>query len=239
MNKAACTLTAALLVATPAWTADTLTPHTAVYKVKISIASGSLTTTVAEDGDAYRVRSVIQPKGFAGLFLRGTIEENSRFVVGDDGVVPLTYWSDDELSNDKAKMNFDFDWESREVTGNINDEDFVFPLDGEVHDRVSIQYELMHNLVTGIEGREYALLDGDELKEIEVRNVGTKSIKVPYGTFEAVGIVHQAAGSKRITTLWCAEELGYLPVLIEQSRKGEVRVRAVLDEYRAGPPDEA
>ena len=55
---------------------------------------------------------------------------------------------------------------------------------------------------------------------------------MPYGRFDAVGIQHQAEGSKRITTLWCAEELGYLPVLIEQSRKGEVKVRAVLRDYQ-------
>ncbi len=218
--------------------ADTLTPHTAVYKVKISIASGSLTTTVARDADGYRVRSVIQPKGFAGLFFRGVIEENSRFTVGDQGIVPRRYWSNDELSSDPKSMDFTFDWDDNEVTGTINEEPFAFDLAGEVHDRVSIQYQLMHNLVRRQEGQAYALLDGDELKQIEVRNIGRRSIRVPYGSFDAIGIQHQAAGSKRITTLWCAEELGFLPVLIEQSRKGEVKVRAVLRDYQPDVPAE-
>lgn len=216
---------------------DTLVPHTAVYKVKISVASGTLTSRVAADGDDYRVTSVIEPKGFVGLFFRGKIEENSRFSVGDDGVIPRHYWSSDELSSDPKEMDFNFDWTGRSVSGTVNGEVFEYPLEREVHDRVSIQYELMHNLVTGIEGSGYALLDDDELKEIEVRSIGRETIKVPFGRFDAVGIQHQAAGSKRITTLWCAEELGYLPVLIEQSRKGEVRVRAVLADYQPGQPE--
>ena len=83
-----CSLLWLSLVTTAPQAVASLTPHTAVYKVKISIASGSLTTTVAEDNDGFRVQSVIQPKGFAGLFFRGVIEENSRFSLSDDGVIP-------------------------------------------------------------------------------------------------------------------------------------------------------
>jgi len=62
--------------------------------------------------------------------------------------------------------------------------------------------------------------------------VGVKPVIVPFGRFEAIGIQHQATNSSRITTLWCVEELGYLPVLIEQHRKGKLRVRAVLTDYQ-------
>ncbi|MCH8944992.1 MAG: hypothetical protein IH910_09435 [Proteobacteria bacterium] len=51
------------------------------------------------------------------------------------------------------------------------------------------------------------------------------------GSYEAVGIQHQAEGSSRITTLWCVEELGYLPVVIEQHRKGKLKFRASLQKY--------
>ena len=51
------------------------------------------------------------------------------------------------------------------------------------------------------------------------------------GEFDVIGIRHQAEGSKRATTLWCAAELGYLPVVIEQHRKGKLRVRATLTDY--------
>ncbi|MDX1482627.1 MAG: DUF3108 domain-containing protein [Woeseiaceae bacterium] len=227
---------AAGLAAPAVFANETLVPHTAIYRVKISIASGTLTTAVRRSEDGYQVRSVIEPKGFAGLFFNGTIEENSIFTTDEDGVVPRVYWSTDNLSNDPKRMDFRFDWTDQVVTGTINDDAFEFQLEKEAHDRVSIQYELMHNLVTGADNDEYALLDGDELKAIEVTNIGRRRIDVPYGSFDAIGIRHQAEGSQRITTLWCAKELGYLPVLIEQSRKGKTRVRAELAEYLPEPP---
>jgi hypothetical protein len=33
--------------------------------------------------------------------------------------------------------------------------------------------------------------------------------------------------------LWCAEKLGYLPVMIEQHRDGKLGVRAMLATYEA------
>lgn len=228
-------LTMVFCLGPPAATAgETIVPHSASYKIKISIASGTLETVVQEAKDGFNVRSVIKPSGFARILMSGTIEESSRFLVGDDGVRPMVYASTDTLSKEDKAMDFVFDWENGSVAGTVNDDSYSYSLDSEVHDRVSIQYQLMHNLLTGTSGTEYALLDGDELKQLQISRIETREIKVPFGTFEAIGIRHQAADSKRITTLWCAEELGYLPVLIEQHRKGKRRVRAVLTSYTPG-----
>ncbi len=217
---------------------DTLVPHTATYKIKISVASGTLTTMVREAGDGFEASSTIKPTGFARLLASGTIREMSIFSADEDGVRPKEYQSRDGLSRDKTRMDFKFDWDKLAVTGTVNEDVYQYPLDQEVHDRVSIQYQLMHNLMSGTPGSEYAMLDDDELKQISDRSIGEKEIKVPYGRFNAIGIQHQAAGSKRITTLWCAEELGYLPVMIVQSRNGKVKARAVLSAYQAGQPGE-
>ena len=217
---------------------DTIVPHAARYKIKISIASGILETTVRESEDGFNVNSVIRPRGLARIFANGTIEENSTFLVGEDGVKPMIYSSTDTLSRDEKDMDFVFEYDQNRVVGTVNADGYEYPLDSEVHDRVSIQYQLMHNLLTGTPDSDYALLDGDELKMLQISKIESRKIKVPFGTFEAVGIRHQAEGSKRVTTLWCAEELGYLPVLIEQHRKGKRGVRAVLIDYEPGMPGE-
>lgn len=208
-----------------------LAAYTAEYKVEISVLSGTLHTEVRETGSGFAARSVIRPKGIARLFMRGSIEEYSEFSLGDDGIRPHHYESVDTLSSDPARMNFDFDYDASAVTGHINDEEFRFEFDGPVHDRVSIQYELMHNLLNQESDGEYALLDGDELKELTVTNIGRRQVRVPFGKFEAIGIQHRAAESSRVSTLWCVEALGYLPVVIEQHRDGKLRVRAELERY--------
>lgn len=224
------------LVAVPAAANERLVPHIAEYKIKISLLSGRLQTHVYDLGSGYMARSVITPTGFASVLLDGSIVEQSEFELLPEGVRPHHYESIDTLSSDPKTMNFDFDWDDRSVAGVINEEDFRFEFEDAVHDRVSIQYELMHNLLNGEGASEYSLLDGDELKEITVTNIGKRRVKVPFGTFEATGIQHRRTGSSRVSTLWCVEELGYLPVVIEQHRDGKRRVEAVLTDYRPQTP---
>ena len=209
----------------------TLTPHTAKYKIKISIASGTLESTVRQTPDGFDVVSRIRPTGLASVFMRGRIEERAEFQLSPDGVLPQTYSSVDELSKGKPHMDFAYDWDAGMVAGTVNEETYEYELDPSMRDRVTIQYQLMHNLVSGIDVDDYRMLDGDEVKDLRITSLGTREIKVPFGTFTALGIQHQAANSKRVSTLWCAEELGYLPVMIEQHRKGKRNVRAVLTAY--------
>ena len=226
-----------LLLATPAFADGDLTPHKASYDVKISVLSGTLVSEVTHAGRGYMANTVIKPTGVSRMLARGVIQESSYFLPDDDGVLPAQYRSIDTLSSDDAIVSLDFNWREQQVEGVINDEKFESELDGRVHDRVSIQYELMHDLQNSGAEDQYWMLDGDELKLLNVDNVGTRTVKVPYGEFEVVGIQHSKENSSRVTTLWCAEELGYLPVIIEQHRKGKLGVRAVLRTYE--PTSEA
>lgn len=208
-----------------------LTPYTAEYKVKISVLSGKLATEFRRTQDGYVATSTISPSGLANVFLNGFVEESSWFAVGSNGVVPDRYKSIDTLTKDQKEMNFQFDWDSGEVSGNIGDEQHVIALPGPVQDRVSIQFELMYELLNGKPADNYLMMNEEELRPIFVSNIGTKTVKVPFGKFTAVGIQHRNEDSSRVSTLWCVEELGYLPVIIEQHRDGKLRVRAVLSDY--------
>lgn len=226
-------LVAACLFATPAQAAKLLTPHTAEYKVKISVVGGRLNTELRATDSGYVATHVIVPTGMSRLVARGEISEVSEFANGEDGVYPVAYQSNDSLSRDKLRADIRFDWGTNEASGTVNDQDIQSVLDGLSHDRVSIQYALMHDLLNGGASSQYRMFEVDELKTINVRSIGKKTVEVPVGTFEAIGIQHQAENSSRTTTLWCVEELGFLPVIIEQHRKGKLRVRATLRRYAA------
>jgi len=208
-----------------------LTPYTAEYKVRISVLSGKLATELRRTEFGYSAVSTIRPAGLANVFMNGLIEESSWFSVTADGVIPQRYSSVDTITKDQKAMDFQFDWQQNEVAGTIGDQHYVIPLNGSVHDRVSIQFELMLKLLKGASQDRYVMLNEEELRPIIVSNIGTKKVKVPFGTFDAIGIQHRTEDSSRLTTLWCVEKLGYLPVIIEQHKNGKLRVRAVLDEY--------
>jgi len=213
--------------------ANDLTPHRAEYKVKISVLSGRLNTQLRVTDSGYEAEHRIVPTGMARLVASGSIEEISGFETTDDGVVPVYYRSSDTLSRDKTQADLEFDWETGALAGTVNDAEVETILEEFAHDRVSIQYELMLDLINGSTGDTYVLFDIDELKTLTVTSIGTQEVRVPAGRFTAVGIQHQAEGSSRVTTMWCVEELDYLPVIIEQHRNGKLRMRAKLREYTA------
>ena len=213
----------------------TLTPHTAQYKVRISVVSGQLNTELRKTADGYVANHVIKPTGMSRLIARGSMNVTSAFSSETDGVKPIRFQSVDTIRDD-PDVDLTFDWTTNEVSGTVGEEDVLLQLDGIAHDSVSIQYELMHDLLNGGASEQYVLFDVNKMRIANVSIAGEKEIKTKAGKFTAIGIQHQKEGSSRITTLWCVEELGYLPVVIEQHRKGKLKFRATLMRYTPSTP---
>ena len=224
-------IAALALAASQAYAETALTPHKAQYKVTISVFGGQLNTQLSTTADGYVATHSIKTTGMTRMLSRGEINETSSFDRVPSGIRPETFESNDTLTPGKIRTSIQFDWAAGTASGTVNDEVVTSSLDEIAYDRVSIQYELMSDLMNGMTSENYVLFDVDELKTIEVRNIGTRTVKVPAGEYEAIGLQHQAVGSKRITTMWCVQKLDYLPVIIEQHRKGDLKMRAVLSTY--------
>ena len=214
-----------------------LTPHSAEYKLRISVLSGRLKTELRRSDSEYVATHRIEPTGLAKALVHGTIFAESVFAADDESLRPTRYVARDEISGDKLSADIRFDWDAGRLRGSYQTEDHDAPitiddpLDALVFDGVSIQYQLMHDLMTSGAATEYVLHDVDELKRLTITNIGTRRVRTPAGKFDAIGIRHQTANSSRQTTLWCAAELGYLPVVIERHRKGKLQMRAQLKRY--------
>lgn len=226
------TLLLLVLFVAPARGEVSLTPHSAVYEISISVLGGELRTSLRETSTGFEATHTIRATGISSLVASGELRETSQFDTAPDGVRPRLYRSKDTLTKDKIDATVRFDWDAGEARGLVNGEQLVTPIEGIAHDRVSIQYELMQDLLNGQPGDFYQMFEVDKLRPVDITIVGHKRVKVPAGKFNVVGIRHQAEGSKRATTLWCAKELGYLPVIIEQYRKEKLKARASLLEYR-------
>lgn len=212
--------------------ADTpLTPHVAEYKVKISVLGGSLKTRLDATANGYFAESTVSPTGFARLLSRGSIQESSEFTVDDSGVRPWQYVATDTITSKGQDIDMHFDWDSQSIDGAVDNEPFTIEIVDGVLDRMSVQYALMYDLLNDNLRDTYLLQESDDIRTLNITNVGTKQVQVPFGNFEAVGIQHQTGKSSRTTTLWCVKELGYLPVIIEQYRKGKIKGKVVLATY--------
>jgi len=222
------------LLSIPALAETTLVPHTAQYDVKISIVSGVLNTELRRTAGGYLAHHVVRATGMSKLLTNGSMDVTSEFSSSDGELRPIRYHAIDTIKND-PDVDLRFDWSKNEVSGTIGEENVTQKLDGVVHDSVSIQYRLMSDLLNGGADDRYTLFDIEKLRVADVTNTGTKKVKTKAGTFVAVGIQHQKEGSSRTTTLWCVEELGYLPVIIEQHRAGKLKFRATLERYTPTP----
>ena len=225
---------AALLVSSPVFAAADLVPHTAQYKVRISVVSGELDTELRRSDEGFVAHHVVRATGMSRMLTRGAMDVTSAFSSDDDGVKPISYRAIDTIRDD-PDIDLHFDWSTNRVSGTVGEDNVELHLDGISHDNVSIQYALMHDLLNKDLGGQYMLFDIDKLRVANVTNVGTKVVKTKAGTFTAIGIQHQKEGSSRTTTLWCVEALGYLPVIIEQHRKGKQNFRATLLSYTPTP----
>ena len=219
-----------LMLTAPVWAESSLTPHTAQYKVKISVLSGRLNTQLLATDEGYVARHVIKPTGLSRLLARGKMDVTSEFESACGGIRPVSYKSKDTIRKD-PDVDLQFDWSTNQATGLIGDEAVTLQLDGVSHDSVSLQYELMHDLMNGGPSKHYTIFDTEKMRIANIENVGNKRIKTKAGIFDTVGIRHQREGSSRVTTFWTAKELGYLPVVMEQHRKGKLKFRASLEKY--------
>ncbi len=210
-----------------------LTPHSAQYKVRISIVGGQLNTELRATENGYVARHVIKPRGMSRLITRGSMDVTSEFAPTADGVKPVRFQSVDTIRKE-PDVDLNFDWTTNKVSGTVGEEEVSLQLEGVAHDSVSIQYALMYDLLNGEPNGQYVLFDIDKMRNANVSIAGQKEIKTKAGKFTAIGVRHQKEGSSRITTLWCVEELGYLPVVIEQHRKNKLKFRATLVKYTTG-----
>ncbi len=220
----------ASVLAGPAIASESLTPHRAEYNAKISVASATLNTELQKTETGYVARHIVQPAGMSKMFTRGTMDVTSAFDQGDDGIRPVTFRAVDTIRKE-PEVNLSFDWDENQASGTVGTEEVLLQLDGLSHDSVSLQYQLMHDLLNGNAADEYVLFDVDKMHVATVTHAGSKRITTKAGKFDAVGIRHQKEGSSRTTTMWFVETLDYLPVLIEQHRKGKLNFKATLVSY--------
>ena len=217
-------------VSVPLAAATELTPHRAEYKVRISVVSGQLNTELKVTDEGYVATHVVKPTGLSRVVTNGEIFVTSTFAPVADGVRPIRYRAINTIK-DEPEANIEFDWSAHVATGTVGSVPVELPLDGPSHDAVSIQYELMLDLLNKKPSESYVLFDVEKMRAAQIRQVGSSTVKTGAGQFEVVGIQHQKEGSSRITTMWCAPELDYLPVVIEQHRDGKLRFRATLSSY--------
>lgn len=216
--------------------ADADGPHDFVAKFAIEwhgITAGYTTlelTRTAPNTFTYKSSNVA--RGIFKLAFPDVISQTSTFTVVNGEVVPATYHADDGAPDSDKAVTLRFDWQTRRVSGIAEKKPVDLPLQSGTQDTLSVQIELMIEVAAGRSPKSFWLIDNDEIKEYKYTREGTETLDTPLGKLDTVRYRSEHAGSDRVTRLWLASSLGYLPIRAERSRAGKVDFGLVIRELK-------
>lgn len=203
------------------------------YLSKLPIAGELVLNLTYEEGDRYRMSSDIQPNGSAALLISASERVSGK--LEENAILPLSYEHRVRgVKNSRTQLTFH--WQEETLYAEHDDERATLPLSSGIVDPLSLYLIVMTDLHRDHVRDEYTFVDDTELKTYQVKQDGEETLQTPLGTLATLRFTQQKEGSSRITTLWFAPSLAYLPVQIVQEKKGQEVLRMSIQEVKGINP---
>ncbi len=200
------------------------TAHYTIYGKGLPLGEG-LISLAANGANGYRMRSEVQPTGLAALLVDAKVDENATGTITGDNVQPTEYRQVRTDKDGTETIGAAFDWQQFQVDATVNDQATRLPVREGVVDPLSLHLKVMMDLKRDALPDHYSFIDDDEIKTYSIRLEGEETLETPLGDLRTVKISQNRPGNSRITSLWFAPELDYLPVQIRQEKKGKEVLR--------------
>jgi Protein of unknown function (DUF3108) len=199
-------------------------PFVATFQVAWhGITAGDSTLTLAtQTPGTYTYSSNIKAHGIFRLVFPDALVQSSTFTLADGRVVPLRYQESGQARDHSDDVNLTFDPAAGRVHGTSQTRTVDLAVDTGIQDPMSVQIELMRQLQAGLAPTQFTLFDKDQAKEYFYTRERTEVLDTPLGQLQTVVYRSDRPGSDRVTRLWLAPKLNYLPLQANRSRKGSV-----------------
>ena len=201
--------------------ADAVQPFEARYEVSwhgIGAGTSTLTLKPAADG-AFTYSSDIHASGLFSLVFPDALVQSSTFKLNNGRVSPVSYREGGMARDHSQDVALGFNWETHQVTGTIGSKAVSASFPDGVLDPMAVQVELMRELRLGQSPTRFTLWDKDEAKEYSYTRERTETLDTPLGALQTVVYRSDRPDSDRVTRLWLAPSLGWLPAQAARSRK--------------------
>ena len=182
--------------------------------------------------------STTKATGMFAMFFNGKITERSVWEYHEGRARPLQYGYKDTNKKKERDVSLAFDWKNKTVTNTINGEPWKMEITPDTQDKLIYQINIMLTLLEddNIKLMNINVADGGKLKNHKAIIQKKETIETPAGKYKTIRVSRD--DGKRVTTLWCAPELNYLPVRIEHYKKGDTKVNAYLVKVKGLPQKE-
>lgn len=155
---------------------------------------------------------------FKASMMIASLSETSTLRVDKGILLPQAYNFERGGLGKVKKVDLDFDWSAKKITGSDRGDPVTLPLNRGVLDKSSYQLALQHDVAAGKKSMSYQVVDGDEIDTYDFRVLGEEKVATKAGSIDAVKVerVRDPTQSKRVTVLWFAKSWEYLLVQLQQ-----------------------
>ena len=194
----------------------------AIYQARVEFISGSVRIGVqrAADGNLVYEYSVQAQRPW-DYFIRGDLEETTKFELVDGRPRPLEYQLRNSISSNERNGSYTFDWEENRAIGIYKNRPVELDIKPGTIDRAILPLVLMNDLRNDALRDEYMILDRDEVSKIAINYEGQERIQLPYGSYDTIVLRHLSPNRKEVSILWFAPALDYLLVKMESYDNGK------------------
>jgi hypothetical protein len=203
---------------------ESLTPFFADYEVRRSgMKIASAHYELWRDGDTYVYETRGSASGIGKLLGRNLAEEKSRFRVAGNSLQQIDCMYVLENGKEKRIRRIEFDWDKNNVSITRRGKTRIFDIANGMVDRMLLQLVIMQDIANNRLKQSYIAIGKRSPKRIEIKHMGEEVVRVPAGTYKTIKIegLQKRRKGDRITRYWCAQELNWLPIKIEQYRNGD------------------
>lgn len=213
--------------------------HIAPFYVEYTVGNNLINAGIAKlslksNGDEWVYSLITEPSGIFRLTGKGHIQEVSVINVTQEHLIPKSYSYKQAGDEKRRNIEATFNWKDQELKIKRKGEEETEVLKDPILDRLSVTLTVMELVRQGFSQAQLQVLDNGKVKSMTFINEGVQKLKTKLGTFESVVVRRIREGSSRETLTWFAPELNYVPVQIEQLKRGNLVARLKINKLDQG-----
>lgn len=174
-----------------------------------------------QNDQAFRYTSKSKTIGIAKLFRDEHITETSDWRFNQGNLQSLLYQYSRSGGKRIRQAEARFDWPQKRLNNTLNGKQWSVDLPDRTYDKLNYLLALMQDLKQGKRIPQYQVADGSKFKTYEMQYLNEERLESALGSIETFVLERRVKGSERVTRVWAAKSLHYLPVKIEHREKGE------------------
>lgn len=179
---------------------------------------GKTTRRLVNKNNVITFSSISKTEGFAAWFKDINITETSELLYKNNQLNFISY-DYDEKNNDEIKAYKLLIDKNNKIYNSHTQKHY--PVSNNLHDMLGFTAAIMQDMKSGKKELKYTIAEKKKLKIYTLKLIKKEKIASSSGHISVFKLEHYNPQTKERFTLWCAEDMGFLPVrILSNNRKG-------------------